>query len=331
MNEKKRRRRKAFVATYIYDSLRQRIEGGQYSVGSRLPSEHTLCDEFGASRMTVRSALKRLGEDGLIESQPGKGWCIIRNHALSGLKVKGPILLGAVNHGACLPAMRVAGEYLQRKGVSSRIHHLPLEPDLLNPEEHIWGGMIIFSGLSLAPQIVEFCKSNQIPLLSLMYVQRAEYDTVAPDQFTGTTEILEQLAAKGHRRIGYLSARDVEHGRDPSFRIRQAAYNLFMSSMNEVPRVFLTQYHYAFSQEDGHRFVEWLRKEKIDAVFCTTSVMIEFSLVQMAQHGIRATDIEICGASFDVPHILLEHHGLKSILAVDVDANELGETGARKI
>jgi len=58
-------------------NLRLAITQGQYEVGSRLPTEHELCDEYSVSRHTVRSALKLLEEEGLIERRPGRGTKII--------------------------------------------------------------------------------------------------------------------------------------------------------------------------------------------------------------------------------------------------------------
>ena len=57
----------------IEQELRQEIERGVFPLGDRLPGEHALCDRFGVSRFTIRQAIRRLGEEGLVEARPGVG------------------------------------------------------------------------------------------------------------------------------------------------------------------------------------------------------------------------------------------------------------------
>ncbi len=57
----------------IGDILGARIKAGDYSVGALLPTEGEFCEEFSISRHTVREALRRLTESGLIERRQGSG------------------------------------------------------------------------------------------------------------------------------------------------------------------------------------------------------------------------------------------------------------------
>jgi len=49
------------------------ITGGRYPVGSLLPTEFELCTQFGVSRHTIREAIRRLHERGLVSRQRGIG------------------------------------------------------------------------------------------------------------------------------------------------------------------------------------------------------------------------------------------------------------------
>jgi GntR family transcriptional regulator len=53
--------------------LRDRIVGGHYPHGLPMPGERLLAEEFGVARVTVRSALARLEEEGLVVRLRGTG------------------------------------------------------------------------------------------------------------------------------------------------------------------------------------------------------------------------------------------------------------------
>src|SRR3546814_3014029 len=65
----------------VFRALLNDIHLGKYPVGQKLPSENQLTAEFGVSRNTVRSVLKRLQDAGLISTQRGMG-SIVRAHAV---------------------------------------------------------------------------------------------------------------------------------------------------------------------------------------------------------------------------------------------------------
>lgn len=57
----------------IYKVLKERIEAKIYQANSLMPSENELTEEFKVTRITVRNALKKLKEEGLIFTEKGKG------------------------------------------------------------------------------------------------------------------------------------------------------------------------------------------------------------------------------------------------------------------
>lgn len=61
----------------ILNALARRLEMGKYPVDMRLPTESELCDEFGASRFTVREALRRLVEQGMVQRRQGAGSIVV--------------------------------------------------------------------------------------------------------------------------------------------------------------------------------------------------------------------------------------------------------------
>jgi GntR family transcriptional regulator len=63
----------------LYLVLHDEIDRGVLAPGEALPTEQTLCDEFGVSRITVRRALADLAEHGYIERRHGVG-SFVRQH-----------------------------------------------------------------------------------------------------------------------------------------------------------------------------------------------------------------------------------------------------------
>ena len=53
--------------------LGHRIEAGEFPPGSQMPTESALCREYGVSRYTVREALRRLQDMGIIRRRRGSG------------------------------------------------------------------------------------------------------------------------------------------------------------------------------------------------------------------------------------------------------------------
>lgn len=68
----------------IARALSDAIGSGAHPLGSSLPPEAVLCTTFGASRFTVREALRKLAEIGLIETRQGAGSKVVSRTARAG-------------------------------------------------------------------------------------------------------------------------------------------------------------------------------------------------------------------------------------------------------
>lgn len=57
----------------LISALRQKIFAGEFDHEGQLPPERKLAEMFGFARVTIRTALRELKEDGLVEQRPGVG------------------------------------------------------------------------------------------------------------------------------------------------------------------------------------------------------------------------------------------------------------------
>jgi DNA-binding FadR family transcriptional regulator len=66
-------RRPGRLASVVVEELVHAIVSGNLAEGEVLPTEPTLCEEFGFSRTVIREALKLLEERGLVRVEQGRG------------------------------------------------------------------------------------------------------------------------------------------------------------------------------------------------------------------------------------------------------------------
>ncbi len=70
----------------VYRQLREAIRSGQYPAGMRLPKESEFAAELGCALVTLRSALERLENEGVISRLRGQGTFVNRKTAPEGCK-----------------------------------------------------------------------------------------------------------------------------------------------------------------------------------------------------------------------------------------------------
>jgi len=71
----------------LYEIVKKKIESGEWTVGSQIPTEDEICKMFNVSRATVRTAILELVRQGYLKRQQGKGTFIFRNVISEGLSM----------------------------------------------------------------------------------------------------------------------------------------------------------------------------------------------------------------------------------------------------
>lgn len=92
----------------LVHTLGEAITGGRYSPGEGLPSEASLCEEYGISRSATREAIKMLTAKGLITSRPRQG---IRVQPRAQWNLFDPDVLGWILHAS--PTLEMLREFMQ--------------------------------------------------------------------------------------------------------------------------------------------------------------------------------------------------------------------------
>ncbi|MDI3420493.1 FadR/GntR family transcriptional regulator [Streptomyces luteolus] len=105
--------RQSLVDTVV-DQLRTQLTSGAWPVGDRIPTEHTLAEQLGVGRNTVREAVRVLVHAGLLESRQGNG-TFVRSAAdpsavLRGMRHAGALEVTEVRVALEAEAARLAAE-----------------------------------------------------------------------------------------------------------------------------------------------------------------------------------------------------------------------------
>ena len=61
----------------LAEILRERIRKGE--ITNRLPGERSLQQEFGLAPVTIRKAVRKLAEEGIVQTTPGMGSFVVRD------------------------------------------------------------------------------------------------------------------------------------------------------------------------------------------------------------------------------------------------------------
>jgi GntR family transcriptional regulator, transcriptional repressor for pyruvate dehydrogenase complex len=64
---------KQYIVDEVYQQIVDKIKEGTWQSGEKLPSENKLCEMFGVSRTSIRSALQKASAYGIIEIRHGQG------------------------------------------------------------------------------------------------------------------------------------------------------------------------------------------------------------------------------------------------------------------
>ena len=115
-----RRKRLGLLHRQIAQELKRDIESGTYANGDPFPSETTLREYYGVSRVTIRSALALLQKEGLIERHRGSGTVV---HSTAHHKMLGRIVdfHKEAEMMGCIPSSRILSMSSRESRIRERI------------------------------------------------------------------------------------------------------------------------------------------------------------------------------------------------------------------
>ena len=176
----------------VQKDLKKSIMNGTYGIGDMLPSENTLAQQHGLSRMTIRHALKNLEVEGLIYRQKGKGSFVgFKRKSIELLSIKGFTEIMKRKH------LKFDTVFIQKPKVK------PLDKDIFwdLEDEELEKGFIHFSRIRLMqnePIMFEdtfFSKTNLPKFCSNPFVNDSFFDTLSINHNIEITGVIQKFRA----------------------------------------------------------------------------------------------------------------------------------------
>jgi GntR family transcriptional regulator len=115
----------------ILADLRRRILVGEFEVGSRLPGEATLAQEYGVTRSPMRRALAQLARQSLVLSRPRGGWIVQTPHQTQGFDRMLSFAQWAESGERVPGGLVVSREYRPATAREAQLLHVRLDEPLL--------------------------------------------------------------------------------------------------------------------------------------------------------------------------------------------------------
>lgn len=102
-------RRRETLTDQLTRTLTDRIAAGHYAVGTKLPSEQDMINEFGVSRTVVREAIAKLRARGSVTTMQGVGAFVMQQDVTKGFEIDSASL-SAVQEMVAVLELRIALE-----------------------------------------------------------------------------------------------------------------------------------------------------------------------------------------------------------------------------
>jgi DNA-binding LacI/PurR family transcriptional regulator len=239
----------------VFEALKSKIASGEYAAEYKFPSEPVMAKELGVGRVTLRSALERLEQAGLVVRVPGKGTFVASEREKNQTAKRILILFDDYSNSLESPSNYIIPAF------EKACERLNMQTDSMNAsflragnEDHVvsmlkksnYCGVLLNGSYYNGDETeVIILQKLQIPVL-IPHARAEDYNTTGfavmySDYRTGWLEGIEYLINQGHQHIAALGL----CGKGSNRNIRgftEAEYLSFLSTRNVKANSELIKY-----------------------------------------------------------------------------------------
>jgi GntR family transcriptional regulator of arabinose operon len=295
----------------IINTIQEWIQKGKFQSNDKLPSETQLMEEFSTSRITVIRALKEMELKGIIYRLKGKGSFVAEEKPR--YPSEGRVISLVLPHkvdffsGGQQYAHQIYSS-CQERGYLCSLHYSDQstrkERQILEEiEGHNVAGAIIYPISNRNAAILSRMSIKGFPMVLLdRKLEELSIPVVTSDNFQGALKAVTYLAERGHKRIGFIGAKDSDV---VSERYRGYCYALTDSGIPMDMDLLITQFtgntedeRSQLDENEALHILKKLRKKNISAIFCVND-LIAYRLLMAAQKLNISVPEELSLVGFD--------------------------------
>ncbi|MBN2327140.1 MAG: GntR family transcriptional regulator [Candidatus Omnitrophica bacterium] len=308
----------------LYDQIVQCIESDDFHVGEYLPTEHEICELSGLSRMTVRKAMDRLNQMGLVNAVRGRGTFIASKETSADSKTSigfalrpqryieedpfySQVLLGVTREAQKrrIHLAFISGEQVER-GEQSLARNLSINP---------------LAGLMIAGQMPQgfltYIQQLHIPCIFLNYRSHLyPFDSVAADQREIGRLLAHHLLDLGHERCLYLSG----EADNIAYEERLAGFQeIFQTDSKRQVYVLKGCKH----SESGRMMIQTVLKKRVlfSCVAAGNDMIAIGAMNELQDRGIQVPqDVSVCG----IDNVSFSENSRPSLTTVHIEKHQMG-------
>lgn len=291
--------RKDSLFKQIFKILRDEIGRGVFANGDILPSEKELGERFNASRVTIRSSLKMLAENGIVASRAGKGWVVGKYSKPVATKTSpapipqdsGQILFFSNSSFFSAWLYQGVSDELLRRGFTPRLiindeyrNDYSILLKKFGNEIAQSSGIILFSNLSYSGRAEDFADALDIPVVITGINETSVFDTVSCNYRQGSKDVVDMFAAQGCKKIVYVDNPCI-HSTVPSFIERYYGYKDSMERHNLEQNLIFSDIFWSPDGKGAEDSLEVLKQA--DAIIVSTNEHAPNVIKYLLEQGIN--------------------------------------------
>ena len=322
----------------VIDWITENIDSGVLKPGERIPSENELCNRFDLSRQTIRHAIAKMAEDGLLESRRGSGTYVADQRAEEGERNVIAVVTTYVDDYIFPSTIKGIENTLSDKGYSMQ---LSFSNNTVGKERQILldllgrndvAGLIMEPVKSALPNPnMDLYRKLQDKKIKILFINsfypELNLPHVSLNDALSAYNAVRALIDAGHEEIGCVLKLDDGQGRE--------RYRGYMKAITEAGLTFSYDHVNWIDTIDIAKGKHALKKVRdrlrsCSAVFCYNDQVAGLMIEMLTDEGIRVPeDISIIG--IDDSDIARKGTAGVTIASIPHPKERLGEKAAQNM